>query len=258
MPINRSKTKLEHRFGDRISLTPSNFASAALAHEIRNPLTALATLVQLLPHKQGDPGFMASFQEIASREIGHLIHLTENYLDIQNVEITKKGIVDLEKVIRQVTELLTPLFGEKKVRLEVRLSKRPLFIGGDTHQMKSLASNLLKNALEAVQRQGQVEITLTPSGKNSGAWACLKVKDNGRGIPRNALGKVFKPYFSTQGRGRGLGLAICRKIVQNHGGRLEVRSSSRRGTEFSVLLPLVETPLKSSAKRGASKKHPRN
>jgi K+-sensing histidine kinase KdpD len=212
--------------------------SAAIVHEIRNPLTALDTLLQLLPRKRGDSLFMDSFQKLMQREIGRLSDLTNDLLDLSNVGLEKMAEVDLREVIQQVAQLMGPLFYSKNIKLRVNVPKS-FFLKGNAAQIESLFINLLQNALKAVRSQGVVEIstnTMAHSPYGPG-WLWVRVKDNGRGIAGKNIDKIFTPFFSADRSGTGLGLAICQKIVKNHQGYIKVKSLSGIGTVFSLYFP---------------------
>jgi signal transduction histidine kinase len=214
------------------------FMSAAMVHEIRNPLTALGTLVQLLPQKKNDPEFMESFQKLMLREINHLTSLTETFLNFSKLSAEKAEWVDLHQVVGEVIQLLGPLFASKKIQLKSD-NTPSLRFRGDKQQIESLIMNLLQNALQSVGGGGIVSISTYPLPRTngSGPWVELKVRDNGLGISKENLGRIFDPFYSTKGEGTGLGLAICRKVVENHKGQMTVISPSNKGTIFRVLLP---------------------
>ena len=206
--------------------------SAAMVHEIRNPLTALNTLIQLLPQKREDSLFMDSFQKIMQKEIGRLSDLTNDFLAAGH---EKMVLIDLKEVIQQVTQLMSPLFHSKKVQLRVKTPKS-LFLKGNKIQIESLFINLLQNGIKAVISEGIVEISTrflvkSPYGPN---WLEIRVKDNGRGISKENMGKIFMPFFSVDRSGTGLGLTICQKIVENHEGYLKVKSQLGKGSVFSI------------------------
>jgi signal transduction histidine kinase len=219
--------------------------SAALAHEIRNPLTALSTLAQLLPSKRNDERFMKTFEELVPREILRLTKLTESFLSFSKADLEKTGRVDFAKTVEAVVQLLGPLFSNKNVTLKVRAGSG-LFIQGNSAQIESLVLNLLQNAFQSVEPEGKIEISASLLQKNpcgTGAWIRLQVKDNGQGFSKNDLQKLFSPFFSTKCDGTGLGLFLCRKIVQNHGGVLKATGCSGKGATFSVFLPaLIKKP----------------
>jgi nitrogen-specific signal transduction histidine kinase len=219
--------------------------SAAMVHEIRNPLTALDTIIQLLPQKRGDAFFMDSFQKLMQREISRLSDLTNDFLDFSVGGLEKIALVDLKEIIQQVTQLMGPLFYSKKIRLKVKAPKR-LFLSGDKTQIKSLFINLLQNALKAIQSEGVVEISTrflvkSPYGSN---WLEIQVKDNGSGISKENMDKIFMPFFSADRLGTGLGLAICQKITEDHKGYIKVKSQLGKGTVFAIYFPSTPIPKK--------------
>jgi signal transduction histidine kinase len=216
-----------------------DFRSAAMIHEIRGPLTALSTLVQLLPEKKGDELFMSSFQPLILRQINRLADMTETFNGFTNSDLRVTDLVEFSQIVNQVVGLMSSLFEIKRVRLKVK-NHSDLFLKGNKQQMESLVFNLLQNALESVGFRGKVEVStalLSRSSYGPGPWMELKVKDNGVGISKENLKKIFNPYFSTKSRGTGLGLAICQRVVENHRGSIKA-SSSKRNTIFQIFLPL--------------------
>ncbi len=219
--------------------------SAAMVHEIRNPLTALDTLIQLLPQKREDPLFMDSFQKLMNREIGRLSSLTNDLLDFSATGNEKMETVDLNEVIQQVAQLMGPLFYSKKIQLRVKASKGA-FLKGDESLLKSLIINLLQNGLKAIGSKGVLEISTRFLAKSAygSNWVEIRVKDNGKGISPENMGKIFKPFFSEGRLGSGLGLAICQKVVENHKGYLTVKSQLGKGSTFSIFFPSFPIPKK--------------
>lgn len=216
------------------------FLSAAMIHEIRNPLTALSALAQLLPRKKTDSVFLESFERLMLRETARLTDLTENFLGFLKPTGKDAVRIDFTGMVGQTTDLLRPLFVMKRVRLKVNNSAG-LYLMGDVNQIKSLILNLSQNAFESAGSRGTVDISTTwmpHSVRGSGPWVEFKVKNSGTGILKEDLDKVFTPYFSTKERGTGLGLAICQKIVDNHQGVIKP-SSSNRSTVFQVFLPAL-------------------
>jgi signal transduction histidine kinase len=212
-----------------------------MVHEIRGPLTALSTLVQLLPKKKGDERFMMSFQQLMVREINRLADMTETFFSFTHPQQKKIALIEFSQVVNQAVELLGPLFEVKRVQLKKK-NHLNLFFKCDEQQMESLVLNLLQNALESVNSRGKVEIStalLSRSAYGPGQWMELKVKDNGSGISKENLKRIFDPYFSTRSRGTGLGLAICQRVVENHRGNIKV-SSLKQGTVFQIFLPIAQ------------------
>jgi signal transduction histidine kinase len=108
----------------------------------------------------------------------------------------------------------------------------------DPDKLVQLLLNLIKNAIESMHEQGQVTIALLQSG----AFAVVEVKDTGTGIAPDELDQIFQPFYTSKDTGTGLGLSICHKIVQDHGGLIEVESELGKGTTFRISLPLPGVP----------------
>ncbi len=171
------------------------FMSLAMAHEIRNPLTAMGTLVQLLPRKKSDEKFMGEFQKVMNRGNQPPYPFNESVLDFSKDGGEKSELMDFQEVVDQVIKLLKPLFDMKKTRLIVRNPRTPYFTGND-HQIQSLIMNLLQNAFQSAGPGGMVQISTSLTGGKSGPhWIQLSVRDDGPGIPKENLKKIFNPYF---------------------------------------------------------------
>jgi signal transduction histidine kinase len=237
----------EHRLWEKIERADRQaslgFMSAAVLHEIRCPLSALSTMVQLLQEKKNDKLFMASFPSLMIHQINRLTVMADTFLSF--VEISPKGKIriDFSGLVNQTAKLLGPLFMVKRVRLIVENSEG-LFLKGNEQQLESLLLNLLKNALESANFGGKVVLSTTLLSQPSdghGPWIELNVRDNGNGISKENLEKIFEPYFSTREKGTGLGLAICQRVVENHKGKIKAKSS-KQGTLFQVFIPAVRKP----------------
>lgn len=216
------------------------FLSAAMIHEIRNPLAALSALAQLLPQKKGDSNFMESFERLMIRETGRLTDLTENFLGFLKPTQEKAARIDFTGIVSQMMDLLRPLFTAKRIQLKVN-NPAGLYLMGDESQIKSLVLNLSQNALESAGPAGTVAVStawLPRSAYGPEPWVEFKVKNDGTGISKENLKDIFTPYFSLKEKGSGLGLAICQKVVENHRGFIKAGSSSHR-TVFQVFLPAL-------------------
>jgi two-component system sensor histidine kinase AtoS len=215
------------------------FLSAGIIHEIRNPLTALSTLVQLLPQKRNDPAFMDSFQPLMLKELDRLKLLTDQSLQFARTGTPIQGMVDLQETLERISQLIRPSLGLKRIQLRLKIEPG-IKIKVDPAQLESLIVNLLKNALSAVRDKGFIQVPVKRTfqgGKKNKNWICLSVKDNGKGIDAKEMDRIFDPYFTTNPEGTGLGLAICRRVVENYGGILKVSSKRGQGSVFSAYFP---------------------
>jgi signal transduction histidine kinase len=186
---------------------------------------------------------MESFQKLMKQEIDRLSDLTLDLLYFSKITPEKSDKIELSGLVRRVGQLLNPLFRSKQVQLRVK-ARKSLFLKGNKGQLESLVINLLQNSLKAVSAQGTVEISTdfllkSPFGAK---WLKIDIKDTGRGISPENLSKIYKPFYSTDLLGIGLGLSICQKVVENHQGFIKVKSHPGKGTLFSVYFPGEPNP----------------
>jgi PAS domain S-box-containing protein len=197
-----------------------------VAHEIRNPLTAIDGFAQLLPTVTDKKKIDLFTNEIhkGSQRINHIID------DILAFARTKRKVEPREINLRSLIEPLV-----KDLRLKVTVAGDPSPIAGEVESLRRLFLNLINNAIEAMDESGKLDINFS----NDGGWTVTEIKDYGPGIPRQHRNSLFTPFFTTKERGTGLGLAIVQKIAEEHGGRIEVESEEGKGTNFRVYLPVV-------------------
>jgi signal transduction histidine kinase len=147
----------------------------------------------------------------------------------------------LDDLVRQVTEVEAREAVETGLVLDAT-AIAPATVNGDAYYLRQVFENLVRNAREAMEEHEEPP-RLWVSVARAGTQAEVKVTDNGPGVAPENLQSIFQPFVSTKGKGMGLGLAICRDIVEGHGGRLDVESTVGRGTTFTVSLPLhTEVP----------------
>jgi signal transduction histidine kinase len=214
--------------------------TASIAHEIRNPLTSIKGFIQLIMRKPDRPA-PRSYLEIIASEIERIEKLvTEFQLLSRPIKPAEFVSVDIVMIMRDVVMLMESQALNKKVKLNLEYQfddKLPVlyYVRGDQAQLKQVLINLLRNAIEAVDEQGHIEVTLTQC---SGMIA-IKIKDDGVGIPQEVLLKLGTPFYTTKPNGTGLGLSVCFNILESHGGKMEIKSKVGAGTTFTVLLPYL-------------------
>ena len=212
--------------------------SASIAHEIHNPLETVRNLFYLL-RKQADKE-MAQLIEMAEQELTRVVQITKNMLSLYR-ESKKVMPVKLPEVVESVAALLQRQLRDKSIvfttqfRTEAQISAFPA-------EMRQVASNLIANAIDAVEAGGEVAVSVEDAHlKNGNAAVALAVRDNGSGISPDTIEKLFRPFFTTKGEyGTGLGLWITQGIVSKHGGYIEVASDTTRekhGTTFRAVFP---------------------
>jgi PAS domain S-box-containing protein len=218
---------------------------ATLAHELRNPLAPIRTGLDLLRMAPREPDAAARVHAMMDRQLGHLIHLVDDLLDIARITRgkieLKKEEVDLNTIVQMAVETSAALVESHGHRLEVDVPAEPLPLLADVTRMVQVLSNLLNNAAKYTPSGGRVTL---------GAWredghAVVAVSDSGIGIPPEAIGSVFEMFTQVRGSldraqgGLGIGLSLVRRLVELHGGRVSAFSAGRgRGSTFTVRLPL--------------------
>jgi two-component system, NtrC family, sensor histidine kinase HydH len=232
------------RVKERDRLAALGEMAAGLAHEIRNPLGAIKGAAQLLG-KPSSAEETAEFLEIIVEEANRLNNVVTRFLDYARSERPgREGAdkVDLNMVVKRTEQLLRQDLA-KNVELRVRIDDQLPQIAGDPESLMQVFLNLGQNAIQAMPDGGTIEILTTRRRRSRlgyGQFAEVRFRDTGHGIPRDKLKKLFIPFYTTKQKGTGLGLAISHRIVNQHGGTIEVRSTLGQGSTFSVFLPAAE------------------
>ena len=237
------------RVKERDRLAALGEMAAGLAHEIRNPLGAIKGAAQLLMTSDGKPAGSATetaeFLQIIVEEANRLNNVVTRFLDYARSERPgREGAdkVDLNHVVRKTQQLLLQE-QHKNVELRVRLDDHLPQVAGDPESLLQVFLNLGQNALQAMPDGGTLEILTTRRRRSRlgyGQFCEVRFRDTGIGIPRDRLKKLFIPFYTTKQKGTGLGLAISHRIINQHGGTIEVRSTIGQGSTFSVFLPAAE------------------
>ena len=236
------------RVKERDRLAALGEMAAGLAHEIRNPLGAIKGAAQLLVTSDGSqapPAELAEFLSIIIEEANRLNNVVTRFLDYARAERPgREGAdkVDLNNVVRKTVQLLQQE-SPKGLELRVRTDEQLPLVAGDPESLLQVFLNLGQNALQAMPEGGTLEILTTRRRRSRlgyGQFCEVRFRDTGVGIPRDRLKKLFIPFYTTKQKGTGLGLATSHRIINQHGGTIEVRSTIGQGSTFSVFLPAAE------------------
>lgn len=204
--------------------------AAGLAHEIRNPLTSIRGFVQLSAAESKE---VKRWESIILPEIDRINDLLKQFLDLSDSRPSKYCLFQLDQLIYDVHQLLMPkaiLMGHE---LKIQDHTTSLLVEADPEELKQVLINLIQNGLDALDEHGRVVVTWQ-------LWEDqieIEVKDNGLGIKPEHLSRIFDPFFTTKDEGTGMGLSICHRIIQEHGGQIHVVSQPGRGTSFHIYLP---------------------
>ncbi len=207
-------------------LASLGFMAAGMAHEIKNALVPLRTLMDLLVVSGKDQAFIAKFNELVPKEVERINMLSTDLLHYSKPSEPAFEYLDLNEVIKESADFLEIQARKKNVALKLDLLKIP-DIKADRNGMIEVMTNLILNAIEAMNGG---EIVLKSCEKNGRVM--VEISDNGPGIPEENTKKMFLPFFTTKKEGTGMGLAITQRIITDHGGTIDVKSTHGLGTTF--------------------------
>ncbi|MBE0475968.1 MAG: PAS domain S-box protein [Coriobacteriia bacterium] len=208
--------------------------TAGVAHEVRNPLGIIRASVQLVEEAQCDPARLREATGVVKQEIDRLDKVIKALLDFGRPSPPTLVRTDVEDVLRDVVLFTRRFAGRRKVRIRESFPGDLPPVLGDPDQLKQVFLNLVTNAVQVMGEEGgTVEVR---TGTENG-FVVAEVRDDGPGMAPEELGKIFDPFYSKRPGGTGLGLTIVHRIVDEHDGHIEVRSTEGRGTVFMVSLP---------------------
>ena len=222
---------------------------ATLAHELRNPLAPIGNSVELLRQAGSDPAIVVRARETMERQMSHLVHLVDDLLDASRLSSGKLTLrrepVPLATVLLQAVETARPALELSGQTLDLRLPSSAAWLDADPTRLTQVFANVLNNAAK-FSRYGGV-VTMEAALNDGGA--VVRVRDHGIGIPSEKLGQIFEMFWQVDrgpdraAGGLGIGLALVRRLVEMHGGRVEASSEGEgRGSTFTVTLPTVQPP----------------
>ena len=210
--------------------------AAGVAHEIRNPLSSIRGFAQYFRNRFKDREEELEYASIMVKEVDRLNRVITELLDFARPKEPHREPHSLENIFDQSLRLLQPELAKKQVEVERKFEPHLPLVRVDRDQISQAILNLLLNSLESIDVGGKIRIGLEK--RDSFPLLQLAISDTGRGIPREDLGRVFEPFFSTKRKGTGLGLAIVHQIVESHGGEIQVESKEGEGTTFRIILPV--------------------
>jgi two-component system sensor histidine kinase HydH len=209
-------------------------------HEIKNHLSTLGLNLQLLaedfqnPETQRERRALERVQRLQG-ECQHLVNVSNDFLRFARVKDLDLRPEQLADVVGELLDFFAPTARQANIEINCFFPADLPLVSLDREMFKQALLNLALNAQQAMPQGGSLTIQAEPDG----ACVCLSLIDSGQGMNGEVLAKVFKPFFSTRPGGSGLGLPTTRKIIEAHGGRIEVQSEIGRGTKFMIWLPMA-------------------
>jgi signal transduction histidine kinase len=208
--------------------------SAILAHEIRNPLASIRGTAEILMEDRTSAESRGEFLGILVKESDRLNRVVEDFLKMARPDPMIKNPCDINEELRNMVTLLSSQARQSKVTLKLKPTRLPPFTG-DGEKLRQAFMNILLNAIQASPAESEVTVSTRENPENGGIE--IRFSDRGPGIPEQAVKEIFEPFFTTKGTGTGLGLPITKKIIEGHGGTIEVESEPGQGATFRVCLP---------------------
>lgn len=207
---------------------------AMLAHEIRNPLAGIKGYAQIIGKRPAEARNAGYAQRIVAEAL-RLESLVSDLLAYSGNESYPMTSVELRDFIENNVSLIRQEAGQQHVTIGIQCDEG-IQIFGNRDKLGQVLLNLMKNSVQAMPEGGRLAITAYASGKN----VIIMVSDSGEGISYENLSRIFDPFFTTKARGTGIGLALCKKIVEEHKGTMAVESAPGKGTSVSVMLPNIQ------------------
>ncbi len=218
----------------QIKLSLLSEMSTDIAHELRNPLSSIKGASKLLAEdiNRRDDAKALEYVNIISEEVDRMDAILVNFRYLTRPLNIEKDSVSVNETIHKTVRLAE--IGSIPITITEELSSGLPAVQADASSLRQVFLNLIKNASEACGENGELIIKTDFAQP----WVKITFLDNGTGIPSDLIGQIFEPFFTTKASGMGMGLPICRKIINAHGGHIEAKNANGRGAEFSLYIPL--------------------
>ena len=210
--------------------------ASTIAHELRNPLAAIKTAAFNIQRKAANPG-LDKHVETINKKVAESDLIIENVLNFGKTKVPKFEQIKVRDIINENISAVLDKYKDWNVEVKQDIQcPDGVMIEADSGQLAAVLSNILDNAFQSLpDKRGIIEVS---SGLDGDTFLHLQIKDNGSGIPQAVINKIFEPFFTTKPRGTGLGLTVCREIINQHRGKLDISSIEGRGTSVMISLPV--------------------
>lgn len=229
-----AKKEVQRRIEQAERLATLGELMAGVAHEVRNPLTAISGFVQILKDSEKDPQRL-EYTHIILKEVQSINRVIQQLLDFSRPRIGRYHQVNLNQIIRESLILVKTKGVEARVDFHVRLDESLSDIEADGELLKQVLLNILINAVQSIAARGEIIISTQALDDN---YQQITIQDNGCGIAEDIKSKVFDPFYTTKPSGTGLGLSISQRIIASHDGDIRLESQPNKGTTFIIILPV--------------------
>jgi signal transduction histidine kinase len=215
-------------------------AATWISHELKNSLMLLKSFVSVFPEEHEDERFVDRFGRLVPPEISRWERMLNEFSGLSSHNELKIARTDVQKLLFDTLDMMARELEEKGIGVEFARTGRAMVLAVDQERLRQVFVNLIVNAMAAMPEGGTLTVSadLVPAQDTSGPDALeVRIKDTGCGIPADQIEKIFDPFYSCRRGGAGLGLTISRRIVEQHGGSIQVKSRLGAGTMFIIKLP---------------------
>lgn len=245
--IARQNELLQEQVAQTERLKTVATLASGIAHEVKNPLTAIKVFTEHLPQKMDDKEFLDKFSRIVGKEVNRIDGLVHQLLDFAKPNPLTLSDVDIKKFLEETLEFMSHHFIKSHIKVIKNLSETPT-IRADINQLRQAFLNILLNAIDAMPSGGTLTIQVEGIGhgdqgleQNPKPYTLppkpsmrISITDTGPGIPEKDLKHIFDPFYTTKDHGTGLGLSITQRIIQDHGGKILIDSRIGKGTTVRI------------------------
>ncbi|WP_219837288.1 PAS domain-containing sensor histidine kinase [Paenibacillus sp. R14(2021)] len=202
--------------------------AAGIAHDIRNPLTSLKGFLRLLMAKNVD------YVDVMMEELEHINYVVNEFMSLAKPQTNDFNASSSRELIKSVISFLQPHAHLYNVQIQLDMEPNIPSINCNPDQMKQVLINVVKNAIESMPSGGAIKIVFLNDRDQS---LIIRIADEGIGIAEESLSQLGEPFFTTKTNGTGLGLMVCKRIIEGHGGTLSIHSQINQGTTVEITLP---------------------
>jgi len=217
--------------------------SAGVAHELRNPLSAVDLNLHLLEEELRDGGAISpkasQYLRVLNAECRRLAGILDNFMKFARPGPVSLHEVNVRDVIGHIATLLSYEAQERRIHLETSIAEGLPAVLGDETQISQVLVNIVVNAFQAMPMGGACRIVAGEQRVEGAQWVEIAVQDNGVGINKDGIARLFEPFYTTKAGGSGLGLAVAYRIIEDHRGRIQVSSAPGNGTTVVIRFPLA-------------------
>ena len=229
---------LEEQLERNTRLSAMGELASGVAHEIRNPLNSISTIVQQLDKDFSPNENSEEYHELSNivyKEIQRINKTIEEFLQFSKPEVIKSSLFKIDKLFNELEKQYSSLLSNKNIVLDVKQKWKGI-VKWDYDKMKQVFINLIDNAVDAIKQNGTIKIITNKIDDTTE----IQMTDSGEGIKSSNLNKIFNLYYTSKASGTGVGLSIVQRIVQEHQGTISVNSELKKGTTFTLSIPISD------------------